>query len=340
MATLAELILERDKERGRRRSRSTTPRMSDAVAAQNQPALKPINEGEARLLAVCGVAPPRRSTRLRLRRRALHPAKTRASNVPIICRRLSNFKLEIEYDGSHYYGWQEQNGIKAKVKHQATKTIQYVLEKVLKKILQENIKLIVAGRTDSGVHALAQVANFKSKTTIPLNKLRWGLNCLLPEDIKVTSIKRVVFDFNSRFCAKSKVYRYTILNRKYSSPLLANRVYFFHHHLNLGLMRKEAKVLVGKHNFKSFQATDNVQRNPMRTIKRIKISKNKNLLYIDIEADSFLYNMVRNIAGTLLEIGRGRFPKGSMQRILKSSNRRLAGPTLPAKGLYLIKVKY
>jgi len=253
---------------------------------------------------------------------------------------MHNFKLEIEYDGSHYYGWQGQNGIKAKVKDQATKTIQYVLEKVLKKILQENIKLTVAGRTDSGVHALAQVANFKSKTTILLNKLRWGLNCLLPEDIKVTSIKKVPLDFNSRFCAKSKVYRYTILNRKYSSPLLANRVYFFHHHLNLGLMRKEAKVLVGKHNFKSFQATDDVQRNPMRTIKRIKITKNKNLLHIDIEADSFLYNMVRNITGTLVEIGRGKFPEGSMQRILKSSNRRLAGPRLPAKGLCLIRVKY
>jgi len=166
------------------------------------------------------------------------------------------------------------------------------------------------------------------------------LNCLLPEDIKVTSIKKVAAHFNSRFCAKSKIYRYTILNRKYSSPLLANRVYFFHHHLDAELMRKEAKVLLGRHNFKSFQAADDVQRNPMRTIKRIKITKNKNLLHIDIEADSFLYNMVRNIAGTLVEIGRGRFSKGSMQKILKSRNRKLAGPTLPAKGLCLVKVKY
>jgi len=251
---------------------------------------------------------------------------------------MHNFKLEIEYDGSHYCGWQEQN--RRRKTDGGRQTIQEIIEKTLQRILQEKIKLIVAGRTDSGVHALSQVANFKSKTGISLNKLRWGLNCLLPEDIKVTSIKKVAAHFNSRFCAKSKVYRYSILNRKYSSPLLANRVYFFHHHLNLGLMRKEAKVLVGKHNFKSFQATDNVKRNPMRTIKRIKITKNKNLLHFDIEADSFLYNMVRNIVGTLVEIGRGRFPKGSMQRILKSSNRRLAGPTLPAKGLCLIKVKY
>ena len=105
-------------------------------------------------------------------------------------------------------------------------------------------------------------------------------------------------------------------------------------------MRKEAQVLLGRHNFKSFQATETRQRNPVRTIKRIKISKNNNLLHMDIEADSFLYNMVRNIAGTLLEIGRGKFSKGSMLKILKSHNRAAAGPTLPAKGLYLVKVKY
>jgi len=251
-----------------------------------------------------------------------------------------NFKLQIEYDGTNYFGWQEQNGIKAKVKHQSSKTIQYVLEQVLKKILQENIKLIVAGRTDSGVHAISQVANFKSKTNIALDRLRWGLNCLLPEDIKVTTITKAPIDFNSRLCAKSKVYRYTILNRKYSSPLLARRVYFFHHPLDIGLMRKEARVLLGRHNFKSFQATELVQKNPVRIIKQIKISKNKNLIHIDIEANGFLYNMVRNIAGTLLEIGRGRFPEGSMREILESRNRKLAGPTLPAKGLCLVRVKY
>ena len=246
---------------------------------------------------------------------------------------MPNFKLEIEYDGTRFHGWQVQNG-------KETKTIQHVLERVLKKILRQDIKLIVAGRTDSGVHALSQVANFKSSTKIPLKKLRWAINCLLPEDIKVTRIQAVSPDFNSRFCAKSKVYRYTILNRKYSSALLANRVYFFHHPLDVGLMRSEAKALLGKHNFKSFQATEARLRNPLRTIKRIKISKEKDFLHIDIEADSFLYNMVRNIAGTLLEIGRGRFPEGSMRKIIQSRNRKLAGPALPAKGLCLIKVKY
>jgi len=170
--------------------------------------------------------------------------------------------------------------------------------------------------------------------------LRWAINCLLPEDIKVTRIKNVESDFNSRFCAKSKIYRYTILNRKYSSPLSAGTVYFSHYPLDLKLMRSEAKVLLGKHNFKSFQASESRFRNPLRTVKRIEIKKKKDFLYIDIEADSFLYNMVRNISGTLLEIGRGRFPKGSMRKILNARDRKLAGPTLPPKGLCLMKVKY
>ncbi|MDP2928251.1 MAG: tRNA pseudouridine(38-40) synthase TruA [Candidatus Omnitrophota bacterium] len=253
---------------------------------------------------------------------------------------MRNLKLEIEYDGTHYHGWQVQNCKKARASYRNSQTIQHVLEQVLKKILQENIKLTVAGRTDSGVHALSQVANFKSSSRMPLERLRWALNCLLPEDIKVTRIKNVGLDFNSRFSAKSKLYRYTILNRKYSSALLANRVYFFHHHLNVSLMRKEAKVLLGRHNFKSFQTAEIRQRNPLRTIKFIKISKDKDLLHIDIQADSFLYNMARSIAGTLLEIGRGRFPKGSMEEILKARNRQLAGPTLPAKGLFLLKIRY
>jgi len=253
---------------------------------------------------------------------------------------MRNLKLEIEYAGTHYHGWQVQNIKKARATYRNSQTIQQVLEEVLKKILQEDIKLIVAGRTDSGVHALSQVANFKSTSLMPLEKLHWAINCLLPKDIKVTRIKNVGLDFNSRFSAKSKLYRYTILNRKYSSALLANRVYFFQYPLNLALMRQEAKVLLGRHNFSSFQAAEIRQRNPLRTIKRVKISREKDLVHIDIQADSFLYNMVRSISGTLLEIGRGRFPKGSMEKILKARNRQLAGPTLPAKGLYLVKVKY
>ncbi|MDD5116096.1 MAG: tRNA pseudouridine(38-40) synthase TruA [Candidatus Omnitrophica bacterium] len=254
---------------------------------------------------------------------------------------MPNFKLEIEYDGSAYHGWQVQNRTKAAANYRPRNTVQYVLEKVLKKVLQENVKLIVAGRTDSGVHALSQVANFKSASVMPLRRMRWALNCLLPEDIKITRISMAEPGFNSRFCAKSKIYRYSILNRNYSSPLLSGRVYFTHHPLDVRLMRREAGVLVGRHDFSSFQAAETGRyRNPVRTVKRIRVTKDKDIISIDIEADSFLYNMVRNIAGTLVEIGRGRFAEGSMERILKARNRRLAGPALPAKGLCLLKVKY
>ena len=205
---------------------------------------------------------------------------------------MRNSKLEIEYDGTHYYGWQVQNGKKAKAIYRNSQTVQHTLEEVLKKVLQENIKLTVAGRTDSGVHALSQVANFKSSSRMPLEKLHWALNSLLPEDIKVTRIKLVGLNFNSRFSAKSKLYRYTILNRKYSSALLANRVYFFHHHLDVALIRREAKFLLGRHNFTSFQATEIRQRNPLRTIKFIKISKDKDLLHIVRDEPFSCFNAV------------------------------------------------
>ncbi len=251
-----------------------------------------------------------------------------------------NLKLKIEYDGTHYHGWQIQNGLKAQKTYRSNKTIQNVLQLTLKKILQENVQLTVAGRTDAGVHALGQVANFKTNTKLSLTRLRWAINCLLPEDIKVSQIQKVPLNFNSRFCAKSKVYRYTILNRKYSAALLAKKVYFFHYPLNIKLMRQEAKVLLGKHNFAAFAAQDSRERNPVRNIKSIKLITKGAFVQIDIQADSFLYNMVRNIVGTLLEIGRGHFEQGTMLRILKSRERRLAGPTVPAHGLYLLRVKY
>ncbi|MFA5005347.1 MAG: tRNA pseudouridine(38-40) synthase TruA [Candidatus Omnitrophota bacterium] len=253
---------------------------------------------------------------------------------------MRNFKLQIEYDGTRYYGWQVQNGAKASRSYRSSRTIQHILESKLRKILQQDISLIVAGRTDSGVHACAQVANFKSSSKMPLARMQWALNGLLPEDIKITRINYAPIDFNSRFWAKSKTYRYTVLNRNYSSALLRNHVYFFHYPLDLQLMRKEARCLLGKHNFKAFQASDTRERNPVKNIKSVKIRRSKGLLHIDIEADGFLYNMVRNIAGTLLEIGRGRFAEGSMCKIIASRNRALAGPTVPAKGLCLLKVRY
>jgi len=246
---------------------------------------------------------------------------------------MRNLKLKIEYDGTHYAGWQVQPKGRGK-------TIQAVIEKTLRKILQEKIKLIVSGRTDAGVHARGQVANFLTRSNLPLSRLKIALNGLLPEDIKVISLSAAALDFNSRFCAKAKVYRYTILNRDYSSPLLRSTVFFYPHPLDAQLMRKEARVLLGKHNFSAFAASRGKEKNPVKVIKKIAVRKRNSLIHIDIEADGFLYNMVRNIAGTLIEIGRGRLAPGSLKKILLARNRMLAGQTASPRGLCLLKVKY
>lgn len=245
-----------------------------------------------------------------------------------------NLKLEIEYDGTNYCGWQVQ------IRQRRKKSIQEILEKTLRKILQQKVKLISSGRTDSGVHAASQVVNFKTNSKIPLYNLQKALNTLLPDDIIVKGVKEVRPDFHARFCAKSKLYRYSILNRTYPSAILRQYAYFYPYRLDIDLMRKEAKYLVGKHNFQSFCASDKEEKNHVRTIKYIGIKKDGDLISIDIEANGFLYNMVRNIVGTLLEIGRGKLSKGSMQHILLLKDRKKAGPTAPSHGLCLMKVNY
>ncbi|MDI6758920.1 MAG: tRNA pseudouridine(38-40) synthase TruA [Candidatus Omnitrophota bacterium] len=260
---------------------------------------------------------------------------------------MRNIRLEIEYDGTNYCGWQIQNRHTSGAKYRWS--IQEVIEKTLQKILQEKIKIIASGRTDAGVHARAQTANFKTNNNISPEKLQKALNGLLPEDISVNKVFDAPLNFHSRFSAKTKVYRYTILNRSFSQPLLRNTVYHYPYPLNIRLMQDEANALLGRHDFKAFCASNSNIKDTFRTIKKISIRKTSSctlcpistaFLVIEIEADGFLYNMVRNITGTLLEIGRGKFPVGSIKKILHSANRIFAGPTAPAKGLCLLKVKY
>ena len=268
---------------------------------------------------------------------------------------MRNIKLTIEYDGTNYCGWQVQSPQKS---HKPS--IQERIERTLRKILQDEIRLIASGRTDAGVHALAQAANFKTKSNIKLEKLQRAMNSLLPDDIAITGTEEVSPYFHSRFDAKSKAYRYTVLNRAYPSALLKNKVYFYPYPLDLKLMRKEARCLLGRHDFQSFCASGSGAKTTLRTIKRITIKKiahglclpagqagamdyglnDDSLITIDIEANGFLYNMVRNIVGTLLEIARGKFLPGSLRKILSARNRKLAGPTAPACGLCLLRVKY
>ncbi len=250
---------------------------------------------------------------------------------------MKNIKLTIEYNGTRYNGWQ--------IQAPGQKSIQGEIKEALQKILKENILLIGSGRTDSGVHALGQVANFKTKSLWPLIKIQKALNAILPDDISIVHIKEVPLDFHAQFSAKSKIYRYTILNREAKPAILRDFCLFFRPKLNLTLMKREARCLLGRHDFKSFQATPpreirEKNKSTVRTIKRLDIKRKGDYILMEIEANGFLHKMARNIVGTLLEAGRGHLPAGSLKKILAKKNRISAGDTAKAKGLALVEVKY
>jgi len=266
---------------------------------------------------------------------------------------MRNIRLTLEYDGAGYTGWQIQNNRQPSAASRQHKTIQGVIEKTLKKILQEKVKLIVAGRTDAGVHAKAQIANFLTHSMLSTQRLHRALNGLLPEDIAVVKAEEAALGFNSCFDAKSKIYRYTILNRSFRSALSKNKVLFYPYPLDVNLIRRAGRCLIGKRDFGAFCASGSSVKHTVRTVRSIsvrRLQKNHALLpeyllgssviIIDIEADGFLYNMVRNIVGTLLDVGRKKTTVAAFKKIILSKNRRLAGQTAPACGLCLLKVKY
>ena len=190
------------------------------------------------------------------------------------------------------------------------------------------------------MHALGQVANFHTKSKMPVADIKRALNAVLPEDVVIHKTEQAPMKFHARFGAQSKIYRYAILNRQHRSTRDNRFAFFYPWKLNLNLMRQEARHLLGKRNFKSFQAADKKLRPAQRHLKDICVRKKGDFIYIDIESRGFLYKMARNIVGTLIEIGRGKLPAGSLPHILKSKDRKLAGPTAPACGLTLLEVKY
>lgn len=247
---------------------------------------------------------------------------------------MRTIKLTIEYDGTHFYGWQ--------IQEKSKRTVQGEFYKAFQKVFKAQPCLIGSGRTDSGVHALGQVAHFKTNSKLPVQKIISALNANLPSDIAVVDAREVNKNFHAQFSAKSKIYRYTILNRSARPALKRQLCYFYPFPLNIKLMQTEAKALVGKHDFSSFRASDPArqEKDSVRTIKKLAISKQGDTITIDIEANGFLYKMVRNIVGTLLEIGSDWLPKGSIKKILAKKSRTAAGKTAATKGLTLIKVKY
>ena len=247
---------------------------------------------------------------------------------------MRNIRLTIEYDGTRFSGWQTQLAGKK------IKTVQEEIENAAKKLFGKNITLTGAGRTDSGVHAEAQAANFKIDSALPLCNIKRGLNSYLPRDIAILSADDAKPNFHARFDAKEKLYRYTIINRKVRSPLLKRYAALISYDLDIDAMKKAARYLVGKKDFKSFQASDRKAKDSVRTIKRIDVIDKPPLIDIYIQADGFLYNMVRNIVGTLIDVGRGRIMPEDVKAILSRRHRPAAGQTAPAKGLCLMKVIY
>lgn len=253
-----------------------------------------------------------------------------------------NIKIMIEYDGSKYSGWQRlgKTAVDAVSKSIKKSSIQSVLEYNLSRLLDEDIKLIGSGRTDASVHALGQVANFYSYTKLPLKELLIGINRLLPEDIAVLDIEEVDLNFHSRYSAKAKTYEYRIYMGETQSVFLRKYTYHEQNELDIVNMKKAASYLVGTHDFKSFSTERKDGKSTVRTINDIYFHINGSVLTIGITGNGFLYNMVRIIIGTLMEIGEGNRGADDMLDILKSKDRQKAGFTVSGHGLFLYRVWY
>lgn len=239
--------------------------------------------------------------------------------------------LIVAYDGTNYCGWQVQpNGI----------TIQGELNRCLSELLGEEIETIGASRTDAGVHAMGNVAVFDTDTRIPGEKISYALNQRLPEDIRIQLSEEMPMDFHPRYCDSVKTYEYRILNRRFPVPTERLYSYFYHYKLDVEKMRAATSYLIGRHDFASFCGSGAQVKSTVRTIRSIEIDRYEDMITIRISGEGFLYNMVRIIAGTLIEIGNGQYPPERMKKILDARNREYAGPTAPARGLTLLGIQF
>lgn len=247
---------------------------------------------------------------------------------------MHNYKLFVSYEGTRYSGWQTQkNGI----------SIQALLEKYLSIILRTSIKVVGSGRTDAGVHAIGQVAHFKTTTSFKFSRLLKSLNGLLPPDIRVLSIEEVPLDFHARYSAIGKVYHYYLYVGPVKDPF--NRFYAYRvpHPILLNTLIQAAKLFIGTHDFTSFAneaTTGSAAKNAVRSLRHLSILQKEEYIRLELEANGFLYKMVRNIVGTLLDICAGKIELERIPAIFQAKDRRLAGRAAPAHGLTLIKVDY
>ena len=244
---------------------------------------------------------------------------------------MKRIKLTIAYAGTNYCGWQVQpNGI----------TVEEVVNKALKKLTGEDIQVIGASRTDSGVHALGNVAVFDTHTTIPPERISYALNQRLPEDIVIVKSEEVAEDFHPRYCDCSKTYEYHILNTRIPIPTKRLTNYFVSYDLDVEKMRKAAGYLIGEHDFVSFCNVRTDVEDTVRTVTELEILKDGEEITIRISGNGFLYNMVRIIVGTLIRVGRGFYEPEKVKEILEAKDRKAAGVTAPPHGLILAEIRY
>ncbi len=261
---------------------------------------------------------------------------------------MRTLKLTIAYDGTRYAGWQVQRPKSIVPSPQSTEkpTIQGALQEVLQQILREPVTVVGSGRTDAGVHALGQVAHVKTCSSMPVLRLQRALNALLRSDITVTRLEEAPETFHAQRHAVSKRYRYTIVTAPAVLPFERATVHHVWGRLDVSRMRREAQVLTGRHDFRAFCASGSsalqvgTTKTTVRTLSDVQVRRHRDRVVMEFEGDGFLYKMVRGIAGTLIGVGRGRLPTGTMERILRTKDRRLVGPTAPARGLILLNVRY
>ena len=245
---------------------------------------------------------------------------------------VKNFKIIIEYDGTHYHGWQRQK---------EEPTIQGEIEKALLTITAKNVIVNGSGRTDAGVHAYGQVANFRCDTKLAPEILQKGLNSLLPDDIVIKACCQAASNFHARYDVKSKIYHYKIFNQPIPPAIHHQYVWFIRKRLNIHAMQVAIRHIIGSHNFKAFEGSGSPRAHTIRHVIAAEMLETESgQIRFQIEADGFLRYMVRNIVGTLVDVGLSKLSTDDFKQILDSSDRTNASATAPAHGLYLMEVKY
>jgi tRNA pseudouridine38-40 synthase len=245
---------------------------------------------------------------------------------------MRNLKLTIRYDGSDFFGWQTQPG---------RRTVQETLENAIAEITrEERVRVNVSGRTDSGVHAVAQVANVYSTTRLTCETLLKAINAKLPVDVSVREVVEVPQSFCANKDALRKTYRYVIQEGRILDPFMRKYAWFVRQSLDVEAMRRASRCLVGRHDFRCFETEWPNRLTSVRTITHLSVNRFGEFIWIDVEADGFLYNMVRAITGSLVQVGRGFWPETLIADVLASMDRKLAGPTAPPEGLFLMRVTY